>query len=144
MSERDQRLGFSLLWVFALFNYVYADIGMLFSMSLQPGELERVQRGLGSRETTDAFFLGGAILMEISFVAMLMSWFASHRLARWANIIAGTLFTFVIGAILLGAGRIPPLNYYTLYEVVEIATTSYITWRAWHWSADASRQNASA
>lgn len=132
MSERDERLTFSLLWIFALFNYVYADIGMLFSMFVFPGELERLQRGLGGM--ADAFFLGGAILMEISFVAMLLSWLASYRVARWANILAGVLFTLAILAILFGPGRLPPLNYYTLYEVIEIATTSYITWRAWTWS----------
>lgn len=138
MSERDQSLTFSLLWIFALFNYTYADIGMLFSMFVYPHALESLQRGLGGGAMTDAFFLGGAILMEIAFVAVLVSWLASHRVARWTNIIVGTLFTLVILAILFASGRLPPLNYYTLYEVIEVVTTSYIVWRAWHWApADA-------
>lgn len=133
MTDRDQRLTFALLWVFALFNYTYADIGMLFSMFVYPDGLERLQRGLGNGATTDAFFLGGAILMEVAFVAMLLSWIGSIGLARWANILGGLLFTGVILAILFGSGGLPPLNYYTLYEVIEVATTSYIVWRAWKW-----------
>lgn len=139
MSERDQRLTFALLWIFALFNYTYADIGMLFSMFVYPHALESLQRGLGDGAMTDAFFLGGAILMEIAFVAILFSWLAGHRLARWTNIIVGTLFTLVILAILFASGRPPPLNYYTLYEVIEVATTSCIVWRAWRWAPAGAR-----
>jgi hypothetical protein len=133
MSDRDQRITFSLLWVFALFNYTYADIGMLFSMFVYPGALERLLRGLGGGAMTDAFFLGGAILMEIGFAAILLSWLASHRIARWTNIGIGMLFTLVILAILFASGRPPPLNYYTFYEAIEVATTAYIVWRAWKW-----------
>lgn len=133
MSDRDQRITFSLLWIFALFNYTYADIGMLFSMFVYAGAAERLRQGLGGGAMTDAFFLGGAILMEIGFAAVLLSWLASHRIARWANIGIGALFTLVILAILFAPGGLPPLNYYTLYEGIEVATTAYIVWRAWNW-----------
>ena len=36
MTDRDQRLTFVILWLFALFNYIYGDIGMIFSLFVSP------------------------------------------------------------------------------------------------------------
>jgi hypothetical protein len=132
MSERDERLTFVILWLFAELNYIYADIGMIFSIFVHPDQLMRLRQGLGSGGMSDAFFLGGAVLMEIGFATMLLSWVARHGVARWANILAGILFTVVILVINFARG-IPPLNYYSFCGVIEIATTAYITWRAWKW-----------
>lgn len=136
MTERDQRLTFVILWLFALFNYIYGDIGMIFSIFVHPDQLARLQKGLTSAGNTDLYFLAGAVLMEISFAAMLLSWLARHSLARWTNIIAGILFTLVMLVIVFAKG-IPPLNYYSFCGVIEIGATAYITWRAWHWRPSA-------
>jgi hypothetical protein len=138
MTERDERLTFVILWVFAVFNYIYADIGMVFSIFVHPEQLERLRQGLGSGGMSDAFFLGGAALMEIAFATMLMSWIARHNVARWANVLAGVLFTAVTLLILFGRGRLPPFNYYTFCGAIEIVTTAYIAWRAWNWRPSAS------
>jgi len=141
MSQRDQRLTFVLLWIFTLFNYVYGDIGMIFSLFVYPDELDRLQKGLTGGGNTDLYFLGGAILMETAFVTMLLSWLASSPVARWANVIVGILFTLVMGVILLAPvarGRMPPLNYYSFCAVVEIIATVAIAWRAWNWRPGAS------
>ena len=44
MTERDQRLTFVVLWVFAIFNYIYGDIGMIFSLYVEP-EQSAARRG---------------------------------------------------------------------------------------------------
>ena len=136
MTERDQRLTFVVLWVFAIFNYIYGDIGMVFSIFVHPEELVRLRQGLGSGGMSDTFFLGGAILMEVAFATMLMSWIARHGVARWANILAGVLFTLVMAIITFARG-VPPLNYYSFCGVIEIVTTAYISWRAWNWRPSA-------
>lgn len=136
MSDRDQRLTFVILWLFALFNYVYGDIGMIFSLYVEPEQLARLQAGLTSGGHKDLFFLGGAMFMEVSFLALLLSWIAPHKVARWANILAGILFTLAMAAILvapLGRGRLPPANYYSFAAMVEIVATVTIVWRAWQW-----------
>lgn len=136
MTEHDQRLTFVILWLFTLLNYIYGDIGMIFSLYVEPEQLARLQKGLTACGHTDLFFLGGAIFMEVSFLALLLSWMAPLRLARWANIGAGILFTLAMAVILLGPvmrGRLPPLNYYSFCAVVEIAATVTIVWRAWNW-----------
>jgi hypothetical protein len=136
MTDRDQRLTFVILWLFALFNYIYGDIGMIFSLYVEPEQLARLQKGLTSGGHTDLYFLGGAVFMEVSFLAMLLSWVAPHNVARWVNVFAGILFTLAMAVILLaplGRGRLPPANYYSFCAVVEIITTVAIVWRAWKW-----------
>lgn len=140
MSDRDQRLTFVVLWLFALFNYIYGDIGMIFSLLVHPSRVERLREGLTGGGMEDVFFLGGAILMNIAFLAMLLSWLGSRRVARWMNFGAGILFTLVMAALLLAPlsrGHPPPLNYYSFCAVVEIITTLAITWRALRWKASA-------
>lgn len=136
MTDRDQRLTFVILWLFALFNYIYGDIGMIFSLLIHPEQVERLRQGLTSGGMEDVYFLGGAILMNIAFLTLVLSWMASGRVARWANIGAGILFTLVMATLLLAPvarGRMPPLNYYSFCAVVEIIATVAITWRAWNW-----------
>src|SRR5688500_18818018 len=132
MSERDERLTFVILWAFVLFNYIYGDIGMAFSVLIHPDEMLRLQEMVTGMGPTDLFFLGGAVLMEIAILTLLLSWLAPHAIARWANIFAGVLFTIVMAVIIFARG-LPPLNYYTLYGLIEIVATAYIAWRAWSW-----------
>ena len=132
MTERDERLTFVILWAFVLFNYIYGDIGMAFSVLIDPAQMARLQEMVTGMGPTDLFFLGGAALMECSILTLLLSWVAPHRVARWANILAGILFTIVMLVVIFARG-VPPLNYYTLYGLIEIAATAYIAWRAWHW-----------
>lgn len=136
MTDRDERLTFVILWLFALFNYIYGDIGMVFSLFVNAEQLERLRQGLTAGGRTDLYFLAGAVLMEIAFLAMLLSWLASHRVARLVNLGAGILFTLVMATLLLAPlarGSVPPLNYYSFCAVVEIIATLVITRRAWKW-----------
>jgi hypothetical protein len=136
MTERDERLTFVILWLFALMNYIYGDIGMIFSLFAHPDQLERLRQGLTGGGNDQIYFLGGAVLMNIAFLAMLLSWIGSRRTARWMNVGAGILFTLVMATILLAPllrGRMPPLNYYSFFAAVEIIATVTIAWRAWNW-----------
>ena len=134
MSERDQRLTFVILWAFVLFNYIYGDIGMIFSVLIDPDMVARIRRTVSGMGSVDLFFLVFAMVMEASFATLLLSWLAPLRIARWANIITGILFTLLM-AVIIFAGGVPPANYYTFFGLVEIAATSYIAWRAWRWRA---------
>ena len=132
MTDRDQRLTFVILWAFVLFNYIYGDIGMAFSVLIHPEQAAKIQQMVSGGPSTDLFFLGGAMLMEISFVTLLLSWLGRVAVARWANLLAGLLFTAVM-LVVIFAGGVPPLNYYSFFGAIEIAATAYIAWRAWHW-----------
>ena len=138
VSMRDAKLTFAFAWIFVLFNYVYADIGSVFMVMSRPELVARLQGGqFGSVALTQWMFLAGALLMEICIAMIPLSWMLGHKANRRANLAAGTLFTLVILLILFGSGRVPPLNFYTFFEIVEIATTSWIVWRAWRWKGAA-------
>jgi hypothetical protein len=136
MPDRDQRLALVILWLFALMNYIYGDIAMIFSLFSHPEQLERLRQGLTAGGKENLYFLGGAAFMNIAFLMLPVSWFARQRIARWANFVAGIIFTAAMAAILLaplGRGRMPPINYYSLFAVIEIIATMTIVWRSWNW-----------
>ena len=134
IKDRNMRLNLVLLWIFALFNYTYADLGMLFTILTRPELLSQLQSGsVGSILLSPELFLGGAVLMEIGFAMLLASWMLPFRWARWANVAAGTLYTLVILGTLFGGGRMPQLNFSTFFQVIEIACTAAIVRMAWTW-----------
>jgi hypothetical protein len=135
-SNSDVRTTFALAWAFILFNYIYADIGMFAAILMRPDLMAKFQTGAyGSVHLTKWFMLAAAVLMEVPISMVLFSRILSHRANRRANIAAGTLMTLVILFTLFGAGKVPPVNFYTLYETIEIVATATLTWYAWRWRA---------
>jgi len=74
--------------------------------------------------------LGTAIMFEIPFLMIVLSWVLKYRANRWANIIAGTLFVVTqLSSLFLGA----PSPMYIFYSTMEIAGLLLIVWNAWKW-----------
>jgi hypothetical protein len=120
----------STLWIFVSVNYIYCDQ----LQSLEPGVLEGIMTGYvadGSVQITPGFLLGTAIMMEIPFVMIVLSWVLMYRANRWANIIAGTIMVvFQIVSLFLGTPSLP----YIFYSTIEIAGLLLIIWNVWKWS----------
>lgn len=129
----DMRVRFSTLWVFAVFNYLYADILTL----MDPEILRQLTTGrVGSLQMTQGFLLGAAILIETAIAMVLLSRVLQYRANRWANMIIGALHTAAVTlSLVIGGGT--PAPYYLLIAVIEIACTSLIIWYAWRWKPDA-------
>ena len=128
MHDIKERL--SLLWTFALLNYLYADVVALFAIA-------------GSREPFEPLppwaLMGSALLMEIPIAMILASRLLPFRANRLANIIAGVILTLVNGfltfvAPLVGTGRPPAFPEYLFFATIETVATSVIIWQAWTWS----------
>src|SRR6202451_3171725 len=128
MHDTKERL--SLLWLFALLNYLYADVIGLwdiigarnFHVHLPPWAL-----------------MGSAVLMEIPIAMIVACRLLPFRANRLANIIAGAILTLVNGFLtfvppLVGA-RTPALPEYLFFATIETVCTSVIIWQAWTWSA---------
>lgn len=117
------------LWVFFSLNFMYAD----HLANLEPGVLTGIMSGTvadGTVKITPGFLLGTAIMFEIPFLMIVLSWVLKYRANRWANIIAGTLFIIVqISSLFLGA----PSPAYIFYSTVEIVGLLLIIWNAWKW-----------
>jgi hypothetical protein len=128
MHDTKERL--SVLWIFALLNYLYADVVALFDIA-------------GSRNSFRASpqwaLMGSAVLMEIPIAMILACRLLPFRANRLANIIAGTLLTLINGfltfvAPLLGWGRPPAFAEYLFFATIETVCTVVIVWQAWTWS----------
>ena len=126
---KDMQVRFSTLWVFAMFNYLYADVVTL----TDPVALRQILTGqVGSMQITQGFLFGSAILMETAIAMVLLSRVLDYRANRWANIIIGVLHTL---AVLLSVfvGGTTPAVYYLFFAAIEISCTSLIVWYAWSW-----------
>jgi hypothetical protein len=124
----DMRVKLSVLWIFVMFNYIYADIVTL----MDPVVLKELMTGYaGSLQITEGFLLGASILMEIPIAMVVLSRILKYRENRWANIIAGTIKT---AAVLLSMFVGKPTLYYIFFGTIEIVCTSLIVWYAWKWT----------
>ncbi|MGD0543124.1 MAG: DUF6326 family protein [Candidatus Acidiferrales bacterium] len=129
MHDTKERL--SLFWIFALLNYLYADVLALFSF-------------LGSPNTAPHLppwaLMGSAVLMEIPMAMIVASRLLPFRANRITNIIAGLILTLVNGFLTFvlpltnGDYRDPTFPAYVFFATIETVCTSVIIWRAWTWS----------
>ncbi len=128
---RDMKERLSLLWIFALLNYLYADVVALFDIA-------------GSRTPFQPLspwaLMGAAVLMEIPIAMILACRLLPFTANRLANIVAGGVVTLVNGFLtfvppLVGWGRPPALPEYLFFATIETVCTSVIIWQAWTWSS---------
>ena len=128
MHDTKERL--SVLWLFALLNYLYADVIALFAIA-------------GTRISFAALspwaLMASAVLMEIPIAMILACRLLPFRANRLANIISGIVVTLVNGFLtfvppLVGWGRPPAFAEYLFFATIETVCTSVIIWQAWTWS----------
>jgi len=131
----DIRERLSLLWIFALLNYLYADVIALWAILGSPPA--------DTPHLGQLALAGSAVLMEIPIAMILASRLLPLRANRLANIIAGSIVTLVNGFLtfippLIGWGRPPALPEYLFFATIETVCTLAIVWQAWTWpEADA-------
>ena len=92
MNANDTTTGFerrrvvlSTLWIFAVLNYIYADIySLCFNPVLQPEVTKRFAEGyVGDIQITQGFVLVTAVLMETAIAMVLLSRVLPYRANRW-------------------------------------------------------------
>jgi len=132
IQKQDRKVVLSTLWIFVLFNYVYADVYTLtFNPVLQPESWKQFLSGnAGGVQLTAGFVLITAVLMETAIAMALLSRILNYSANRWANVSLGAFHTLFVAWSLLG--QTPPI-YYLFFAAVEIACTLFIAWYAWQW-----------
>lgn len=122
-KKMDTKVLLSTLWIVVMINMLKADILSLYI----PGAAEEVARTAG--ETPIAILmLGGAIMMEISIVMIILSRVLKYGLNRWVNIITSIItIAFIWG----GASSEP---HYLFIGTVETICLLLIIWNAWKWT----------
>src|SRR6202041_3556038 len=88
MHDTKERL--SLFWIFALLNYLYADVVALFAIVGSPNIADAPQLPQWA-------LLGSAVLMEIPIAMIVACRLLPFRANRLTNVIAGVVMTLVNG-----------------------------------------------
>jgi hypothetical protein len=110
----------STLWIFVMFNMVFADIVGF----LNPGTLEEMM----AMKPGTGLLLTFSILLEIPITMIVLSRLLSYRTNRFANVLSGVItILWVIG------GGNTSLSY-VFFATIEVACMTYIVWCAWKWT----------
>src|SRR5210317_109721 len=93
--KMDKKILLSTLWIFAVLNYLYADVLSL----MNPERLNEFMTGVvGGMTITPLFLFFGAILMETAIVMVLLSRILKYKWNRITNIASGILHTLAVSA----------------------------------------------
>jgi hypothetical protein len=115
---QDIKVRLSTLWVFMLYNFLYADVMGLFDPGL-PNPM------------TQGSLLAASILMELPIAMVVLSRTLNYRANRWANVGAGAFMALVqFSSMFVGTLTI----YYAFYSAIEIPCLLFIVWTAWRWA----------
>jgi hypothetical protein len=120
-ETKDRKVILSTLWIFAMLNYLYADVFTLFFNPMAQNETLVMPQGA---------VLAFAVMMETAIAMVLLSRFLKFGANRWANMIAGIFHTALVAWTLVDATQ--PL-FYVMFATIEIVCTLFIAWYAWQW-----------
>ena len=124
-TQEDMKAKLSTLWIFLMFNMVFADI---FSF-MYPGSLQQILTGIvDGTQITPEFLLIAAIVTEIPIAMVFLSRLLKYGVNRWVNIIGGviTILWVIVG------GSWSTLTYIFL-TTIEVVCALGIIWMAWKW-----------
>lgn len=116
----DMKVRLSTLWIFVMFNMVFADIVGF----LNPGTLEEMM----AMKPTQGMLLAFSILLEIPIAMIVLSRLLKYKANRWANIIAGALTILWV----IGGGNTSAS--YVFFATIEVACMVLIIGYAWKWT----------
>ena len=114
----------STLWIFALINYIYADI---FTMFFDPAAHS------GTAGMTAGTVLVFAALMETAIAMVLLSRILRRGPNRWLNIVVGAIQTAFVTWSLFGGTKTP---FYVFFVAIEIASFLFVIGYAWTWKRE--------
>lgn len=116
----DMKVRLSTLWVFVMFNIIFADIVGF----LNPGALETMM----NLKPSPGLLLVFSALLEIPIAMMVLSRVLPYRANRWVNIVASAVtILWVVG------GGNPSANY-IFFATIEVACLLLMIWYAWTWT----------
>lgn len=120
----DTKVLLSTLWIVVMINMAYADI-----LSLHiPGAFDEVAKtSISTGTSIPQLMLGGAIMLEIPIVMIILSRVLKYGINRWVNIAAGIV---TIAYIWGGAASYP---HYIFIATIETICLLLIIGFAWIW-----------
>ena len=127
IGTEDMKVRLSTLWVFVMFNMVFADIiGFL-----NPGALEEMM----AMKPAQGLLLIFSILTEIPIAMIVLSRTSNYRINRWSNIIASIVT--ILWVVVFGKTDLS----YLFFATIEVVCMLLIAWSAWNWTEPETRPN---
>ena len=118
----DPKVLLSTLWTVVMINMVYADV---ISLHI-PGTMEEVAKTAGGTPIP-LLMLGGAIIIELPLLMIILSRVLKYQINRWANMIVAILtIVFVV------VGSAPYPHYYFI-AAIEVVCMLLVIVTAWQW-----------
>ena len=125
--SKDRRMVFSTIWIFYLFNILYADILTIMGRKAPFVKAAELIETLISPE----MLLGTALFLETAMIMIIFSHVLKYGINRWLNITVALLHTLgLVVSLFVGT----PTIFYIFFAVVEILALLFIVWYAWSWS----------
>ncbi len=122
---KDRRAVLSMLWIFVVLNFIYADV---FGLFFDPAALTQTS------DLSSGSVLFFAVIMETAMVMVLLPRVLPYAWNRWTNIGAAILHIAVLAWSLTEGGV---TSFYAFFVTVEIATLLFVIWYAWSWRKQA-------
>ncbi len=123
ITGTDPKVKLSLLWIFVVLNMAYADILSLMDSTSAIREI------MAGASLPAGGLIMGAIVMEVSFSMVILSWVLNYKVNRWVTSVIGVITSLLI--ITGGHGL-----YYMFFTVIEVACILLIIWFAWKWKPE--------
>ena len=117
----DRKSILSTLWIFVMFNYLYADLSITIFL---PGMYQKI-----AAEMSGAILLVATGLMEVLIAMIFLARILPYKANRLANMISGAIGTLFVAITL---NRSSPV-FYILLATIEMAATLFIIWYSWTW-----------
>jgi hypothetical protein len=124
----DRKAVLSTLWIFAMLNYLYADVFTLFFNPAAQDATFTMPAGA---------VLMFAVLMETAIAMVLLSRVLKYGLNRWVNIVVGVIHTALASWATFGEAA--PAPHAAFFATIEVACTLFIIWYAWTWRGSEAR-----
>jgi hypothetical protein len=122
--DQRRKMMLSTFWIFAVLNYIYADV---FTLFFNPAA------HMDTAAITPGAALVFAVLMETSIAMVILSRVLKRGANRWANIAAGIFHTGFVTWSLFGRS---PEPFYVFFATIEIACTLFIVGYSWTWKRE--------
>jgi glycerol-3-phosphate acyltransferase PlsY len=128
----DIKLKLGAVWASLTLCYLYCDYFELY----QAGKLQSMLAGqvapLGP--ASQGVLLAVSMLLSLPALMVILSIALPARINRPANLVLGSLFTFIMVVFLVMPGV---WLYYKYFAAVEAALAAYAVWLAWRWPTNA-------
>mgnify|MGYP000555745973 CR=1 FL=1 len=125
----NMRIKLVALWASAMFFYIYGDYFALYI----PDQASKLVNGDTQLNEPIKVF-AASVLMSLPSLVIIATVMARAEIARWANIVFGSIFTAIM--LLIAVTSIPvtaKISAYVLYAIVESCITLVVVQLAWKW-----------